>query len=139
MNNNLLLLAGRILLSVLFLVSGAGKIGAGQTFAGMLGQMGLPAPLLLAYLMGLCEVVGGIALITGIQTRTVGALLAVWCVLTGAVVHIGAPIDLMKNLALAGGLLVLAATSPGSLVLRATWLKRDRSPAMTPSNAMFNS
>ncbi|MDH2384150.1 DoxX family protein [Bradyrhizobium sp. CER78] len=138
MNNNLLLLAGRILLSVLFLVSGAGKIGTGPTFAGMLGHMGLPAPLLLAYLMGLFEIVGGTALVIGVQTRIVGVLLAAWCVLTGVVVHIGAPIDLMKNVALAGGLLVLAATTPGSLALPTTWSRRDRLAAMAPSNATFN-
>jgi putative oxidoreductase len=138
MTNNLLLLAGRILLSVLFVVSGAGKFGAGPTIAGMLGQMGLPAPLLLAYLMGLSEIVGGIALVVGVQTRLVGILLAAWCVLTGVVVHIGAPIDLMKNLALAGGFLVLAATSPGSLALRPTQLKREGSAAIAPASVRFN-
>jgi putative oxidoreductase len=139
MNNNLLLLGGRVLLSILFLVSGAGKFGAiGSMLAGMLGQMGLPAPLLLTYLIGLAEVVGGIALILGIQTRLVGILLAAWCVLTGLVVHVGMPADLMKNLALAGGLLVLAATSPGSLVLHTNWLKRDRPAAMAPSSATLN-
>jgi putative oxidoreductase len=136
MNNNLLLLSGRVLLSIPFLVSGAWKFGAmGPALAGMLGHMGLPAPLLLTYLIGLSEVIGGIALVLGLQTRLVGILLAAWCVLTGLVVHIGVPIDLMKNLALAGGLLVHAATSPGSLVLRTTSLRRDRSAAMAPSAA----
>jgi putative oxidoreductase len=139
MNNNFLLLGGRVLLSILFLVSGAGKFGAiGPVLAGMFGQMGLPAPLLLTYLLGLSEVIGGIALVLGVQTRLVGLLLAAWCVLTGLVVHIGEPADLMKNLALAGGLLVLAATSPGSLILRTTWLKRDRPAAMAPSRASLN-
>ncbi len=126
MNNNLLLLAGRVLLSILFLASGTLKLGAmGPALAGMLGQMGLPAPLLLTYLMGLSEIIGGIAVVVGFQTRIVGIALAAWCVLTGVVAHIGTPIDLMKNLGLAGGFLVLAATSPGSLALGTSWGKRD--------------
>lgn len=134
MTNNLLLLAGRILLSIIFLVSGAGKLGSfGPALAGMLGQMGLPAPLLLAYLVGLCEIVGGIALLAGVQTRIVGILLAAWCVLTGFVVHGSAPIDLMKNIALAGGLLVLAASSPGAFALSTTLLKRNRALAIRPT------
>jgi putative oxidoreductase len=104
----------------------------------MLGQMGLPAPLVLTYLMGLSEIIGGIALVLGIQTRLVGILLAAWCVLTGLVVHLGAPIDFMKNLALAGGLIVLAAASPGSLALRTTWRKRGHSVVMAPSSASPN-
>lgn len=141
MSNNLLLLAGRVLLGILFFVSGAGKFGTGPVFAGILGQMGLPAPLLMAYLMALFEVAGGLALITGIQTRLAGILLAAWCVLTGLVIHLGMPIDLMKNVALAGGLLVLAATSPGQMVLRTTslktWLKRLTAAA--PLSATRNS
>ncbi|MEW6645133.1 MAG: DoxX family protein [Pseudomonadota bacterium] len=139
MNNNLLLLVGRILLSILFLVSGVQKLGEmGPALAGMLGQMGFPAPLLLTYVMALSEVIGGIALILGFQTRIVGILLAVWCVVTGVIVHIGAPVDLMKNLAIAGGFLILAATSPGSVALRSARLKRSSSAAMTPSGAALN-
>ena len=139
MNNNILLLGGRVLLSILFLVSGVFKFGAmGPVLAGMLGQMGLPAPMVLTYLMGLCEIIGGIALVLGVQTRLVGILLAAWCVLTGLVVHAGAPIDLMKNLSLAGGLIVLAATSPGSLALRSSRLKRDSTEHMTASGTSLN-
>lgn len=125
MNNNHLLLVGRILLSILFLVSGFQKFGAvGPALAGMLGQMGLPAALQLTYLIGACEVIGGIALVVGFQTRAVGLLLAAWCVLTGLVAHLGTPIDLMKNLGLAGGLVILAATSPGAFALGTNGLKR---------------
>ena len=130
MTNNLLLLVGRILLSILFLVSGAGKFGAvGSALAGMFGQMGLPAPLLLVYLVGLCEIAGGAALVTGIQSRAASLLLAGWCVLTGIVVHGGAPIDLMKNIALAGGLLVVATSSPGAFALGQFLPKRIRPAA----------
>ncbi|RFB78593.1 DoxX family protein [Methylovirgula sp. 4M-Z18] len=131
--NNVFLLIGRILLSVLFIVSGAGKFGAfAGPLSGMLGNLGLPAPLLLTYLIALCEVVGGIAVAIGYQTRIVGILLAVWCVLTGVVVHGGDPVELMKNIGLAGGFLVLAATSPGSIAYYGTWPERRDLSTSTP-------
>jgi putative oxidoreductase len=124
MTNNVLLLAGRFFLAVLFVVSGAGKFAMADQIGGMLGQMGLPAPVALAYLVGLCEVAGGVALVVGFQTRVVGLLLAGWCILTGIAVHGGQPIDLMKNIGLAGGFLLLAATSPGTLAYYGNWPER---------------
>lgn len=130
MSNNLLLLLGRILLSTLFIVSGIQKFGEmAPMLAGMLGQMGLPSPLMLTYLMALAEIIGGIALIAGFQTRIVGLLLAAWCVLTGIVAHGGAPLDLMKNLAIAGGFLVLSATWPGTIALSAVRPQRNGTPS----------
>ena len=125
--NNLLLLIGRILLSVLFLVSGSGKLGAlAVPLSAKLAQMGMPAPLLLTYLMGLCELIGGVAVLVGFQTRIIGILLAIWCVLTGAVIHGGDANQFMKNLGLAGGFLVLAATTPGAIAYYGSWpLRRD--------------
>ncbi|MGG6899157.1 DoxX family protein, partial [Rhizobium sp. BR 315] len=81
---------------------------------------------------------GAIALILGFQTRAVGILLAVWCVLTGVVAHLGAPVDLMKNLAIAGGLVILAAASPGSIALGSVRPKRTSPAAMVSSNAMLD-
>lgn len=124
MTNNVLLLVGRLFLSALFLVGGVGKFAMAGQIGGMLGQMGLPAPVALAYLIGLCEVVAGLALVVGFQTRVVGLLLAGWCVLTAFVVHGGQPIDLMKNMGLAGGFLLLAATSPGTISYYGTWPER---------------
>ncbi|MCT7664224.1 DoxX family protein [Shinella kummerowiae] len=137
MRNNLLLLIGRTLLSILFLVSGFQKFGElGPMLAGMLGQMDLPFPMALTYLMGFAEIGGGIALVFGFQTRIVSVLLAAWCVLTGIVAHAGAPLDLMKNLAIPGGFLILAATWPGAFALRSLWPKRDGSTA--PSGTVLH-
>src|SRR5437868_5076075 len=59
MNNQALLLA-RLLLGVPFVIWGALKLSGGAVgLSGGLTQMGLPAPLLLAYLIGLFELVGG--------------------------------------------------------------------------------
>lgn len=117
MSDNLLKLAARILLAVLFIVSGFGKLADPSGVAGMLGSFNLPGATALTYLVGLGEVVGGVALVTGYRLRVIAPLLAVWCVATGLIVHLGMPIDLMKNLGLAGGFLALAATGPGSFAL----------------------
>jgi len=70
-------------------------------------------PLVIALELG-----GGIALLLGIQTRLVAGLLAGFCVVTGFMFH-GAPdqtnqIMLMKNLAIAGGLLAFVRTGAGA-------------------------
>lgn len=115
MNSNLLLLIGRVLLSVLFIVAGFGKLtGGAEGLSGMLGGMGLPQPLAIAYLVGLCELVGGICVLIGFQVRIVGILLALFCLFTGYIAHIGEPTALMKNIGLAGGFLLLAANGAGA-------------------------
>lgn len=137
MTDNVLKLIARILLAILFVIAGVGKLADPSGIAGLLDGLHLPVPTLLAYLVGICEIAGALALIAGCRLRIVGLLLAAWCVATAFFVHLQMPMDLMKNLGLAGGFLLLAATSPGALVLRTTRLKRDRSVAVTPSTATF--
>lgn len=117
MSDNLLKLVARILLAVLFVVSGFGKLTDPSAVAGMLSGLKLPGATALTYLVGLGEVVGGVAIIIGYRLRVIAPLLAAWCVATGLIVHLSMPIDLMKNLGLAGGLLLLATTDAGSFAL----------------------
>lgn len=117
MSDNLLKLLARILLAVLFVVSGLGKLADPSAVAGMLGSLNLPGATALTYIVGLGEVAGGIAVVTGYRLRAVASLLAAWCVATGLIVHPSMPIDLMKNLGLAGGFLALAATGPGAFTI----------------------
>ncbi|MBL7325986.1 DoxX family protein, partial [Escherichia coli] len=107
----------RILLAVLFVVSGFGKLTDPSAVAGMLSSLKLPGATALTYLVGLGEVVGGVAIIIGYRLRAIAPLLAAWCIVTGLIVHLSMPIDLMKNLGLAGGLLLLATTGAGSFAL----------------------
>ena len=120
MNSNLLILIGRVFLSILFIVAGYGKLtGGAEGLSGMLGGMGLPAPLALAYLVGICELVGGIAVLVGFQVRIVGILLALFCLFTGYIAHMGPDqaTALMKNIGLAGGFLLLAANGAGAYAI----------------------
>lgn len=122
-------LAGRILMAAIFVMSGIGKIANPAGTIGYINAMGLPFPeLALAGAIGI-EVVGGLLLVIGLYTRPVALVLAAFSIVTGLVFHsaIGDQnqmIHLMKNLAMAGGLLQIAAFGAGSLSIDAR-----RSPA----------
>lgn len=117
--NSVLPLVGRILLAAIFLISGTGKIAAPVATAGYIAAMGLPLPALGVLLAIVVEVGGGLLLVFGYQTRLISLLLAAFSIVTGIVFHnaIGDQnqmIHLLKNFAMAGGLLQLAAFGPGA-------------------------
>ncbi|MCV3210219.1 DoxX family protein [Mesorhizobium sp. YC-39] len=119
-NNSVTILLGRILLSVIFLLSGFGKLTAIAGTAGYFGSLGLPLPTVTAIVVGLIELVGGLAILVGFQTRIAAWVLAIFTVATGLVAHTGwadqmQMISFMKNLGIAGGFLVLASSGAGSL------------------------
>jgi putative oxidoreductase len=123
-NSAFLPLAGRILMAAIFVMSGIGKIANPSGTLGYINAMGLPFPeLALAGAIGI-EVVGGLLLIAGLYTRPVALALAAFSIVTGLVFHSAIAdqnqmIHLMKNLAMAGGLLQIAAFGAGSLSLDA--------------------
>jgi putative oxidoreductase len=120
MPNNTLLLVGRILLALLFVISGYGKLAGGPAnFAGYLGQMGFPGPLFFAWATTALELLGGLAIAVGLATRPLAVALALFCVATGLVAHLGESTALLKNLGLAGGFLLLASTGAGAISLDA--------------------
>ena len=71
---NLTMLAGRAMLATMFLVAGFGKIGAYAGTQAYMESFGLPGFLLPA-VIGL-EIVGGLAILLGIQARVAAVLLA---------------------------------------------------------------
>ena len=104
----------------MFIMSGLQKFGGIEGTAGYIGSVGLPAATLLAWLAAIFETLVGIAILVGFQTRIAALALAAFCVFTGLVFHY-APADqmqmimMMKNLTIAGGLLALFVSGPGSL------------------------
>jgi putative oxidoreductase len=118
MTTSLALLLARVLLGVLFVLAGLGKLADVPGFAGYMASGGVPAAL--AWPVVLLEILGGLALIAGVFTRAVALALGAFCVLSGVLYHFD-PADqmqmtqLLKNLALAGGYLALAITGPGAL------------------------
>lgn len=115
---------GRALLAAIFLISGAGKLAAPAATMGYIAAMGLPLPALgLAGAVGI-ELIGGLMLIVGYQTRLTALALAAFSIVTGLLFHgaIGDQnqmIHLLKNFAMAGGLLQVAAFGAGALSLDA--------------------
>ncbi len=111
--NKALNLAGRILLAQMFIISGFSKIGGYAGTQAYMASVGLPGALL--PLVIALELLGGLALIVGIKTRWVAFALAGFSVVSALVFHshFGDPmqfINFIKNLAIAGGLLLLAQT-----------------------------
>jgi putative oxidoreductase len=111
--NTFLNFAGRLLLAQLFVLSGIAKITGYAAMQGYLAAKGLPGSLL--PLVILLEVGGGLALVIGFQTRWAALALAAFSVATGLLYHLvqGDQMQMimfMKNLSIAGGLLVVAQT-----------------------------
>jgi putative oxidoreductase len=133
MLNSYALLLGRILLAAVFIPAGAQKLLAIDGTVGMIAGAGLPAATALAYAAAIFEVVAGLAVLIGFQTRIAAYLLAAFCVFTGLMFHSGPivmpdfpeaangmltmfnQIMMFKNFGLAGGFLVLAGAGAGSI------------------------
>jgi putative oxidoreductase len=115
-----LALVARVFASAIFIIAGYGKLGAGYAGTqGYMAAMGVPGwmlPLVIALELG-----GGIALLLGFQTRLVAFLLAGFSIAAALIFHTGADqmqqIMLMKNFAMAGGLLAFTIFGAGRLSL----------------------
>lgn len=116
MSNDAILLVARIMLALMFLFSGVPMLFAPGGFAGFMGSLGLPAPMLVTWLVIALKVLGGIALVAGFQTRWVAYAFALFCVASGFLGHFPADMSgFWKNIAVAGGFLVLSVSGPGGL------------------------
>jgi putative oxidoreductase len=110
------ILAARVLLGALFIVAGLGKLADVQGFAGYMASGGVPA--VLAWPVILVEILGGIAILVGFQTRLAALLLAAFSIVAAVLYHF-VPADQMqmtmflKNFAIAGGFLALANIGAG--------------------------
>jgi len=118
-NSSTTILLGRVLLAVIFLLSGFGKLTAISGTAAYFGALGLPVPTATAVLVGLIELVGGLAILVGFQTRIAAWVLAIFTIATGLVAHTGwadqmQMIQFLKNLAITGGFLLLASSGAGA-------------------------
>ncbi|OWU85761.1 membrane protein [Oceanicola sp. 22II-s10i] len=117
--------AGRALLALIFIVSGFQKITGYAGTQGYMEAMGVPGALL--PLVILVELVGGIALLIGWQARIAAVLLAGFSLLSGLLFHLipglaaegmeaqMQMIGFMKNVSIAGGLLMIVALGAGAV------------------------
>ena len=117
-------LIGRLLIVALFLPAGLGKIAGFEGTLGYFASLGIPAPVFALVATIVIEVLGSIALIVGFQTRIVAVIMAIFTLIAAATGHAfwAAPADaafiaqllFFKNVAVMGGLLVLASAGAGS-------------------------
>jgi putative oxidoreductase len=117
--NSPVILVARILISILFILAGFGKLTAISATAGWFGSIGLPMPTVTTVIVGLVELLGGISVLVGFQTRIAAIVLAVFTLGATAVAHLdfsqaGNALMLQKNLGITGGLLLLAVLGAGA-------------------------
>jgi putative oxidoreductase len=110
------LLAGRLLLVFIFLHEGFGIMGNYAAAAGYMQKSGVPSLLLPAVIA--LQLGGGLLIAAGIMTRVAALSFAAFCVLTAILFHWqladrNQVLHLQKDLAIAGGFLVLACCGPG--------------------------
>ena len=110
---------GRVLLATIFIFSGIGKLQAPAATMGYIASSGLPFAGLALGVAIVVELGGGLMLALGVQTRLVAAGLAAFSIVTGLAFHnaIGDQnqlIHLLKNFAMAGGLLQVVAFGAGA-------------------------
>jgi putative oxidoreductase len=126
------LLAGRCLLVFIFLHESVSLISNYTGAAAYMQKSGVPTLLLPAVIA--LQLGGGLLIAAGIMTRVAALLFAAFCVLTAVLFHWqladhNQVLHLQKDLAIAGGFLVLACCGPGSWslgrhLLRAQQMRR---------------
>lgn len=117
--NSIVILIARVFLSILFILAGWGKLTGLEGTAQYFGAIGLPMPSVTAVLVGLVEFVGGLAILIGFQTRIAAVIVALFTIGATLVAHMDFAEGMnammaQKNLAIAGGLLLLAVTGAGA-------------------------
>lgn len=121
MSTKSLMTIGRVLMAAIFLVAGIRKLLSFAGTAGYFGSLGLPLPEIVLPLVILLEIGGAIALIVGWRTEWVAGALGLFTIASALLAHKFWAVDppqfanqlnhLLKNVAMAGGFLILAAVS----------------------------
>ncbi len=112
-------LVARLLLAPIFIIAGIGKITGYEGSVGYMEAYGLPGILLPLAIV--TELGGGLAILFGVFSRWAALALAGFSIVAALVFHTAwsgdggqmQQISFLKNLGLAGGLLLLFANGPG--------------------------
>jgi putative oxidoreductase len=118
-------LIGRILIASLFLPAGVSKLMSFDGTVAYFTSLGMAIPSLMTIGVIAIEILGGLALILGYKTRIAAVVLALFTIGASIIGHAywAAPADqafvtkllFYKNMAIVGGLLILAAVGAGQL------------------------
>jgi len=118
-------LVGRVLMSVIFILSGVHKIFDYSGTVGFMAQHHLPAFLAIPAIV--VEIGGGLCLALGLGGRAAAIVLAAFLIPTTLVFHTSLvvvqtqdqSVNFLKNLTIIGGLLMAAGQGPGPLSIDA--------------------
>ena len=113
---------GRLLIALIFVLSGLSKIAASANTIAYIQSAGAPFAPAAFGIAAIVEVIGGLALLVGFQTRLVAAILATFTLAAAVLFHNNLAdqnqmIHFMKNLAITGGLLQVVAFGAGAFSL----------------------
>jgi putative oxidoreductase len=118
-----------VLLALMFVLAGFSKLGNIAGTAGYIASAGLPVATVLAVAVGLLEVVGGLALAVGFHARWAALALGLFTILATLLFHKFWAVPaaqqsvqqlmFMKNLAVSGGMFMVAALGAGPLSIDA--------------------
>jgi len=113
-------LAGRIMVSIIFLMSGINKIGGFAKTAGYMSSKGLPMANVLLAITIVIEIVAAAMIIAGYKARWGALALFLWMIPVTVIFHnfwaVPAELNMfMKNLAMMGALLYIMAYGSGPL------------------------
>jgi putative oxidoreductase len=105
--------AARILIALLFVYSGIGKILAPSLFIGAIAHVGLPLPQVCYIGAIVLELGVSLSFAFGFKTRAAAIVLGAYCIVTAALFHFEPSnpqqmIQVLKNLSITGGLLPFA-------------------------------
>jgi putative oxidoreductase len=122
--NDISTLAGRILISVMFLISGFFKVGGYAQIVAYATAVHLPAPGVAIALAAAVELACGLAILAGFKTRFAAWLLFMYLIPVTYFFHNfwavqgqdqqTQMVNFLKNAAIMGGLLVLAVHGAGA-------------------------
>ena len=120
---DVLVLVARVLLVILFVIFGWGKLTSFTSAVGYMETEGAPLPTISAIIAIVMEFFVGLALVIGFYTRPLALLLVVYTLGTALIGHhfwtmtdgdrAANMINFYKNISIMGGLLLLSVTGPG--------------------------
>jgi putative oxidoreductase len=120
-------LVGRILLSIIFIVSATAKIMEWNGTMHMMTAKGIPLPALALTAATVIEMIGGLAILLGVFSRVSALVVLLYLIPVTLIMHdfwsVGPAqmniqlVNFLKNLAIMGGLSLLSGYGPGRFCL----------------------